>query len=105
MRLFHQVLRQGGDIGPASTMTEVSLKERIGRNLPPCLRALGGEVVTVDQSDASAELSFEMPPQFCHSGDIVQGGFVTGMLDGTMSMAAFAYPSLHSDDDSTPPPT
>ena len=48
-------------------MTEESLQEKIGRNLPPCLQALGGELVTVDQSAASAELAFEMPPQFCHS--------------------------------------
>ena len=71
-------------------MTEVSLQERIGRKLPPCMQALGGELITADQSDASAELSFEIPLQFCHSGDIVQGGFVTGMLDAAMSMAAFA---------------
>ena len=26
----------------------------------------------------------------CHSGDIAQGGFITGMLDATMSHAVFA---------------
>jgi acyl-coenzyme A thioesterase PaaI-like protein len=30
-----------------------------------------------------------VPLEYCHSGDIVQGGFVTAMLDAAMSHAAF----------------
>lgn len=34
-------------------------------------------------------MSFDIGQEFCHSGDIIQGGFITAMLDATMSHAAF----------------
>ena len=35
-------------------------------------------------------MNFHASKAFCHSGDIVQGGFITGMLDATMSHAVLA---------------
>ncbi len=57
---------------------------------PPCMVSLGASILSVSTEDATAELSFDMPLAYCHSGDIVQGGFVTGMLDAAMTMAVFA---------------
>lgn len=69
--------------------------------LPPCLQILNGRLVDFDPDDGSCELAFEVSEQFCHSGNVVQGGNVTVMLDAAMSHAAFvcepdvaALPSL-----------
>ncbi|GIR69646.1 MAG: hypothetical protein CM15mP74_08970 [Halieaceae bacterium] len=34
-----------------------------------------------------AVFTFTVPLEYCHSGDVVQGGFVTAMLDAAMSHA------------------
>lgn len=58
---------------------------------PPCLETLGdGHVVEVDPQAGTAVMAFTMTPAFCHSGTVVQGGFVTGMLDAAMAHAALA---------------
>ena len=36
-----------------------------------------------------AVFTFTVPLEYCHSGDVVQGGFVTAMLDAAMSHALF----------------
>jgi uncharacterized protein (TIGR00369 family) len=36
-------------------------------------------------------MTFKVGEDLCHSGDIVQGGFITAMLDAAMSHAVFAY--------------
>ena len=35
-------------------------------------------------------MTFDVGRDYCHSGDIVQGGFITAMLDACMSHAVFA---------------
>lgn len=64
--------------------------ERLNAHLPPFMSMLGGKVAAFDVDEGSATLTFSVGEQFCHSGDIVQGGFVTAMLDAAMSHAAFA---------------
>lgn len=64
--------------------------DRLNANLPPFMQMLGGKVASFDPQEGSATLTFTVGEQFCHSGDIVQGGFVTAMLDAAMSHAAFA---------------
>lgn len=64
--------------------------ERLNANLPPFMHLLKGRVAAVDHDAGEATLSFEVGEQFCHSGDIVQGGFITTMLDAAMSHAVFA---------------
>ncbi len=56
---------------------------------PPCVRSLGGRVESFDTEARRIEMSFSMPLEFCHSGNVVQGGFVTGMLDAAMAHAVF----------------
>lgn len=38
----------------------------------------------------TATLEFEAGPHMCHSGGVVQGGFVTGWIDAAMAYAAMA---------------
>lgn len=54
---------------------------------PAFLDFLGGRVVGL--SDCSCEFAFHVPLSYCHSGNIVQGGFVTAMLDAAMAHAVF----------------
>lgn len=61
---------------------------------PPCLDTLRGELLEVDQEAGRVVMAFEAVPEFCHSGDIVQGGFITGMLDTAMANAAMARGGL-----------
>lgn len=41
-------------------------------------------------SDGRATLEFQAGLQMCHSGGVVQGGFVTGWIDAAMAHAAMA---------------
>ncbi len=61
--------------------------DRLNAGLPEFIHMLGGRVVEAG-SDALT-MSFDIGRQFCHSGDIVQGGFITAMLDAAMSHAVF----------------
>lgn len=63
---------------------------RLNAHAPPALQTLGGSIVSYDDSTQTMVMNFHASEALCHSGDIVQGGFVTGMLDATMSHAVFA---------------
>jgi len=68
-------------------MSEKSLPP--GEYRPPFLDLLGAEIVKVDHATRTCEMTFQLGREFCHSVDIVQGGFVTAMLDATASHAVF----------------
>jgi len=71
----------------------VDIEELIARmnaHAPPAVKTLGGSIVSYDDATQTMEMQFYASEAFCHSGDIIQGGFVTGMLDATMSHAVFA---------------
>ncbi len=51
---------------------------------------LGGQISAIDRDARSCTLQFQVSTEFCHSVDVVQGGFVTTMLDTTMTHAVFA---------------
>lgn len=53
------------------------------------LELLNGNVVALDPEERTCTFEFCVPLDYCHSGNIVQGGFVTAMLDATMSHAIF----------------
>ncbi len=58
---------------------------------PPFLEALGGEVRVLDETQQTCEMHYDIGEQFCHTVNIVQGGFVTAMLDATMTHAVFGF--------------
>lgn len=58
------------------------------RNLP-FLRVLGAEFVSLDRDAQSCAMRYDISRDLCHSEDIVQGGFVTAMLDAVSSYAVF----------------
>ena len=46
-------------------------------------------IVALDPA-GRATLEYEARPEMCHSGGVVQGGFVTGWIDAAMAHAAIA---------------
>ncbi len=59
----------------------------LNKHKPAFLDFLGGRVVALDTN--SCEFTFHVPLSYCHSGNVVQGGFVTAMLDAAMAHAVF----------------
>ena len=52
----------------------------------PCTETLGMKVISFCSEPPSIEMEFEAKHEFTHSeGKVVQGGFVTGMLDAPMA--------------------
>jgi len=65
-------------------MTQRSI-ERLNAGLPEFIHMLGGRLAEAGSDGLT--MNFDVGLQFCHSGDIVQGGFITAMLDAAMSHA------------------
>lgn len=63
--------------------------EQINDRGPTFLGMLGGQLVDFDSDKTACTFEFNISKNFCHSIDIVQGGFVTAMLDAAMSHAVF----------------
>ena len=70
-------------------MNDQEAIDRLNANAPNSLKVLGGKVAELDMAGKSCTLSFDVSPDFCHSVNVVQGRFVTSMLDAAMSHAAF----------------
>jgi uncharacterized protein (TIGR00369 family) len=71
-------------------MTNVEMIERMNAHAPPALKVLGGKVVSFDTDSGIVEMHYDASESLCHSGNIVQGGFLAGMLDAAMAHAVFA---------------
>jgi len=65
----------------------------LNNNAPGFIRLLGGELIELALDEQKATFVFTVPLDYCHSGDIVQGGFITAMLD-----AAFLEAQARSED-------
>lgn len=57
---------------------------------PAFIDMLGGKITAVDPDAKTCTFEFNVSTQFCHSVDVVQGGFITAMLDAAMSHAIFS---------------
>ena len=57
---------------------------------PPFLDLLGCTIEDVDPEEQTCTMIFDISEQLCHSGNIIQGGFITAMLDTVSSHAVFA---------------
>lgn len=58
--------------------------------MDPLYKTMGlVRIVEMDKAGRAA-LEYEATPEQCHSGGVVQGGFVTGWIDAAMAHAAIA---------------
>ena len=65
-------------------MTDTQARiEQLNAMAPDFIKLLGGSVIELEMDSQRAIFTFNVPLDYCHSGDIVQGGFVTAMLDET----------------------
>lgn len=64
--------------------------KNLNAHSPAAVKKLGGRVHSYDESARLLEMRFDIDGSYCHSGDIVQGGFVAGMLDAAMAHVVFA---------------
>lgn len=71
-------------------MEEKQLLERFQNAAPGYVKKMGGRFVGLDIAARTCVMEFDISRDFCHTIDVVQGGFVTSMLDITMTHAAFA---------------
>ena len=62
----------------------------MNEHAPPALRKLGGRIHAFDDDTGTVEMRYTLDDSFTHSGGIVQGGYVTGMLDAAMAHAVIA---------------
>ena len=72
-------------------MTTSERITQLNENKPPFIELLDGSVVAVDEREQSCTFAFHPTKDHCHSIDVVQGGFITVMLDAAMSHAVFAH--------------
>ena len=77
-------------------LTDAELIERLNHRRPPAIGTLGGHVLSVDKEAQTITVRYEAKPEFCHSKVIVQGGFLTGMVDSAMAMAVLAVCGLRT---------
>ena len=76
------------------TMTPADIVDLLNKNRPACLKTLQGEVLEFTPEKSQVVMAFEPRLDCCHSIDVVQGGFVTAMLDAAMAHAVMAMEAL-----------
>jgi uncharacterized protein (TIGR00369 family) len=64
--------------------------ERMNANPPAVIRSLKGRVLAYAPERHELRMQFEIGLEFCHTVDIVQGGFITAMLDASMAHVVIA---------------
>jgi len=74
-------------------MSAEEFLKRISADWPPCVRILGGAAEAYDPERRELAMTYAPTHDHCNSGDVVQGGFITAMLDATM-----AYAVLEADE-------
>lgn len=63
--------------------------DRLNADAPPSIKTLGGKIAAFDSESGILEFHFMAAEPHTHSGDVVQGGFVAGMLDAAMAHVVF----------------
>ena len=67
-------------------MDDSQILQSFRSNEAPCMDTLGAKVLRFSSSPPEIEMEFEGKYEFTHSdGKVIQGGFVTGMLDAPMA--------------------
>ena len=79
-------------------MDKEGIIKLLQNNKPPCLETLRGNLLEFDEAERIMTMEYDAIPEFCHSeSEIVQGGFVTGMLDSTMAHLVIALEKFQSN--------
>lgn len=76
-------------------MTPEDIVQQFNNDRPPCLETINGRVLEFVPEKNQLTMGFEPGLNCCHSVNIVQGGYVTAMLDAAMAHVAIAVEQLH----------
>ena len=63
--------------------------DQLNTSAPPYIKTLDGRIDAFDADSGVIEFHFMANESHTHSDDIVQGGFVAGMLDAAMAHVVF----------------
>ena len=61
---------------------------------PPSVSIFEGKAIAYNLERQTLRMRFHADQRFCHSGNIVQGGFITSMLDAVMAYTVLGQPAL-----------
>jgi uncharacterized protein (TIGR00369 family) len=64
--------------------------EQLNADPPAVIRSLKGRVAGFAPERHELRMEFQIGLEFCHTVDIVQGGFITAMLDASMAHVVIA---------------
>jgi uncharacterized protein (TIGR00369 family) len=68
-------------------MTHDEIIALMNQHRPACVQTLKGEVLSFSEEKSELSMQFEPGLNCCHTVDIVQGGYITAMLDAAMAHA------------------
>ncbi|MDD5335349.1 MAG: PaaI family thioesterase [Rhodoferax sp.] len=71
-------------------MTTDEIIQLLNQNKPACVQTLHGQVLAFNPEKNQLTMQFEPGLDCCHSVDIVQGGYITAMLDAAMAHMTIA---------------
>lgn len=71
-------------------MTSDEIIEKFNRNQPAVIKTLHGHVAGFAPERQELRMQFDIGLECCHSVDVVQGGYVTAMLDASMAHVVLA---------------
>ena len=71
-------------------MSSDEIVEQLNANPPAVIRSLKGRVAAYAAEKRELRMEFHIGHEFCHTVDIVQGGFITAMLDASMAHVVIA---------------
>ena len=71
-------------------MSSDEIVDLMNANPPAVIRSLKGRVAAYAAEKRELRMEFHIGVEFCHTVDIVQGGFITAMLDASMAHAVLA---------------
>lgn len=75
-------------------MSNETILDRFNVEWPPCVTMLQGHGTDYDLEARKLTMGFAATEAFCHSGNVVQGGYITAMIDAVMAYAAMGVPDL-----------
>ena len=71
------------------TPEEKQIVNNSNQHVPAFIKLMGGKIIDLSTEKNRCVIEFNIGKEYCHSVDIVQGGFTTAMLDAAMSHAVF----------------
>lgn len=60
------------------------------RPLAPASEMLGFKIIDLDPEQGTARVGYQAKPEFCNPLGVIQGGFLTAMVDEAMAVACVA---------------